>query len=1163
MFKFSRFLLVVLFAVPSFGQLVVTPSNLQGWQLTTTAGTGNVPPPAVYLAEGFETPPAGTGSLHITPGQDGGDAAQARQPAYGGTLLSNLTALSYSTFVEVDGSGGQAPYLILNIDRTGDGVADDLLFFEPAYQTGAYAGDPVPNQGALVTDTWQTWDALAGGWWIGTGGPPLVTLANYIAANPTATIVNSGTGLGGVRIVTGFGAGAWDNFLGAADNFTIGVSGVNTTYDFEAATGTVVTVTPSALDGWTPQVVDSEPDAMTPPLPAFVTGPATPPMGDGSVEFVLGAEGEDGSQVRNNVNDGQLIWNLDELTYSTYVQAFGSGGQAPYIILDIDLNNDGARDDIWFFEPVYQDAVFCPSNPQATVVTGTWQTWDASGGCWYSVFGTAGSGPGVNVVPLSVLLAAEPDARLATNMTGGSLRIVTGFGDIAWDNFVGNADALTVSFLGTATTYDFEPVPSIIISDVSQFEGTGGTTNFIFNLTLSEAVSQTVTVDYTTADNTATAADLDYTPVTVAGTATFTPGTTTTTITIVVTADNKHELDESFFVNLANPQFATIADPQAIGTIQNDDAQPTIAFVADVAQAEGTTTFPFNVVLSNPSYLPITVNYTTNPGTATEGADYTDATGSLTFVPGDTAEVINVPVAADTIFELDETFTVDLSAPTNATIADNQALGTIQNDDAQPVITINDRPLPEATGTFDFTVTLSNPSFETITVSYTTTPGTATEGTDYNDSTGTVTFLPGDTTETINVTVIDDLNFEPDETFFVDLSAPVNATISDAQGLGTIQNDDGVPAATINDVAQMETNGATNFVFTVTLGTTSTSTVTINYTTNPGTATEGVDYTDATGVLTFVPGDTSETITVAVIGDNVFEGDETFFVDLSAPSNATLTDNQGLGTILNDDPLPQIIISDVTQAEGTGGTTNFVFTVTLSNPSGSNVTVNYTTTPGTATEGTDYTDATSTLTFLPGDVSETITVAVNADISFEPDETFFVDLSGATGATILDNQGLGTIQNDDGPVADLSITKVGPATTPRDQNVTYTITVTNAGPDTASNVVVTDVLPVNTTFVSATPSQGTCTGTTTVTCTLGAMNSGATATITLVVDPPVAGSFTNTASVANAPEVDPTPGNNAGTALTAVAGNDIPTLSQWALMALVSALMAMAVFKLK
>ena len=130
-------------------------------------------------------------------------------------------------------------------------------------------------------------------------------------------------------------------------------------------------------------------------------------------------------------------------------------------------------------------------------------------------------------------------------------------------------------------------------------------------------------------------------------------------------------------------------------------------------------------------------------------------------------------------------------------------------------------------------------------------------------------------------------------------------------------------------------------------------------------------------------------------------------------------------------------------------------------------------------------------------------------------------------------------------------------------NFTYTITVTNAGPQTASNVVVTDVLPLGLSFVSATPSQGNCTGTSTITCTLGAIANGGSATIALTVTAPTSGSFTNTATVTNTPETDPTPANNAGTFFNAVGTSDIPTLSEWALIALMAALMAMAVLKLK
>src|SRR5207253_742685 len=119
-------------------------------------------------------------------------------------------------------------------------------------------------------------------------------------------------------------------------------------------------------------------------------------------------------------------------------------------------------------------------------------------------------------------------------------------------------------------------------------------------------------------------------------------------------------------------------------------------------------------------------------------------------------------------------------------------------------------------------------------------------------------------------------------------------------------------------------------------------------------------------------------------------------------------------TIVNDDPLPAISINDVAANEGNGGTTPFVFTVSLSNPSDQTITVNYATADVTATTAdNDYVAASGTVTFAPGTTSQTITVLVNGDTKFEPNETFFVDLFAATNATIADPQGQGTIVNDD------------------------------------------------------------------------------------------------------------------------------------------------------
>ncbi|HEX3558567.1 MAG TPA: hypothetical protein VHU19_05160 [Pyrinomonadaceae bacterium] len=254
---------VVVFAATT--TLVVFPGNLQGWQTQVSPGSQPTPAstPSVTFVFGPTPPPLGRGSAQLSVGSDGDAAAQLRQPGYAGTALpdpdpsaspagNDLTVLTYSTYAQSGGSGGQAPYILLNIDNDNDGVADDFLFFEPVYQNGTYStifpGDTVPNQcganpACVVTGQWQTWNALSGGWWSNNesaGGPPLITLRRYRQEHPNARIVNSSTGDGGVRIVVGFGAGSWDNFVGNVDNFRIGVGADLdtgdpnvTVYDFE------------------------------------------------------------------------------------------------------------------------------------------------------------------------------------------------------------------------------------------------------------------------------------------------------------------------------------------------------------------------------------------------------------------------------------------------------------------------------------------------------------------------------------------------------------------------------------------------------------------------------------------------------------------------------------------------------------------------------------------------------------------------------------------------------------------------------------------------------------------------------------------------------------------------------------------------------------------
>ena len=222
------------------------------------------------------------------------------------------------------------------------------------------------------------------------------------------------------------------------------------------------------------------------------------------------------------------------------------------------------------------------------------------------------------------------------------------------------------------------------------------------------------------------------------------------------------------------------------------------------------------------------------------------------------------------------------------------------------------------------------------------------------------------------------------------------------------------PALSINDTSVPEGNtGTVNASFTVSLSpaiTAACPAATVSYQTANGTAIAGSDYGIVIGTLTFPPGTTTQPITVPVMGDRIFEGNETFFVNLSGPVNATIADGQGVGTIVDDDP-PGLSVNDVTAVEGTTA----VFTVTLSpvNPT-QTVTVNYTTANGTATAGSDYQLASGTLTFPPGTATQPISVVINADSLVEGAETYFVNLSVPVNAAIAYPQGTGTILDKQG-----------------------------------------------------------------------------------------------------------------------------------------------------
>jgi len=554
--------------------------------------------------------------------------------------------------------------------------------------------------------------------------------------------------------------------------------------------------------------------------------------------------------------------------------------------------------------------------------------------------------------------------------------------------------------------------PCLSINDVTITEGDSGTTNAIFTVTMSAASAQTVKVNYFTspafllsgASPATKGLDFESVP----GTVTFLPGETTQTISIPIKGDLIDEFDQFFFVSLTTPINAEISDGRGLGTIVDNDAAPTIS-VNDVTIAEGTGGFQnqaavFTVTLNGATEKPVSVQFALDPGTASAGTDYGNFTGLVQFFGP--SQTITVQLVSDNVFEPDETFFVNLSNPTNATIGDGQGQATITNDDPQPTISIaassfRTEGAAGTSGNASFEVRLSNPSYQTITVAYATANGTATAGSDYTATSGSITFNPGETTKTINVEVIGDNTDEVNETYFVNLTNPTNATLGLAQGVGTIADDDG-PSMSIGNASVTEGNtGFTNAVFTVTLSAPSVQDITVNYASIGDTATANIDFQRVQFLTLFIPaGSTSATITIRVFGDFQIEPDEQFFVNLQFASNATIANGQGTGKIINDDSNGKLQFSSATYV-ATEDAGSFVVTVNRVDGATGTVNVDYATSNGTATAGSDYTATSGTFTFVQGEISKTISIPIVNDGVLEADETVNLTLSNPTaGATL-------------------------------------------------------------------------------------------------------------------------------------------------------------------
>ena len=456
-----------------------------------------------------------------------------------------------------------------------------------------------------------------------------------------------------------------------------------------------------------------------------------------------------------------------------------------------------------------------------------------------------------------------------------------------------------------------------------------------------------------------------------------------------------------------------------------------------------------------------------------------DGTGTMAPVS------IVLPTTTDGVFEGDEDFNISLANPGSSTgenitidAADGDVTTTIIDNTPAPTLMIGDGSVIEGSPVV-FELTLDLLSFDDITLELAAATGSATANTDFEttgfeffDGTawvpatnGTEVTIPaGQTSLMVRIDTVQETLVETDETFTLSANV-ISGAVTDASdtGTGTIINDD-VAQISVNDVTVDEDNGT--LTFTVSLDQPSAVGVTVDYATASGTgangATSGVDFTATNGTLTFNPGVQTQTVTVSITNDNLFEGPHSFDINLTNPGGATILDGTGVGTIVDDgtgpngsdDDRPVISIDNVTATEGTDPFA--VFTVNLSSPSIQNTVLSLALADISAAQGTDYGPGleffdgaawqpiTGNVTIPAGATSLQVRTAIIDDPFADSGETYTLTVAHVSGATAnTGDVGTGTILDD--AIPDPTFVRItGPPSVTEGNSATYSVSIDNA-----------------------------------------------------------------------------------------------------------------------
>lgn len=525
-----------------------------------------------------------------------------------------------------------------------------------------------------------------------------------------------------------------------------------------------------------------------------------------------------------------------------------------------------------------------------------------------------------------------------------------------------------------------------------------------------------------------------YSSTPMSGTVTFAPGQTTRTIEFWAASDSLDELDENIEVMFFDPSGAVFAGNQrslmtTIWVLDDDGPGNNRAMAVSnpvVTEGPGGTAV-FTVSLSQPFDQDRSFSFTTADGTARSGSDFTARSGTVTFLAGQTEATVAVPLINNGTAEPVEQFFLNV-APGHG-VAGASGRATILDDDAPPQLSIEGGVIPEG-HSGPVIIRLSQPATDAVTVDYVVRSGSADRNNDvigYSSTplTGTVTFLPGQTTRVVNLYARSEWEDERDEFLLVELVNPTGAVFGGndraPQATVWIMDDDGPGlnrAISVSNPVVSEQSGG-QVVFQVTLSQPFADARSFAFTTMDGSARAGSDFAGRSGVVTFAPGQTQATVTIDLVNDSTPEAAETFY--LAIAGNHGVTGVTGMATIMDDDTTqPVIAIQGGRAFEGD----TVAVTLRLSQAATDAVSVDFQVYSNTGTVADDLIAYSSTptsgrVTFAAGQTTATINLFVRDDRLDELDESFFVELTNPVNADF--GNGTGSLRatvwalDDDGP----------------------------------------------------------------------------------------------------------------------------------------------------